>query len=75
MAKTFINMAEMIALRHFAKENGHYWKKALRDSWEKACMDLPEVVGEVNYRQVLQHLRNNPDFGPRGLANFQFGKT
>lgn len=64
--------AEEGALLRFAYENGRRWKQALRDEWMRACSGIPmETTSNLEYRGALQRLRNDPDFGPRGLAAYR----
>lgn len=52
---------ELAALKAFAEQHGRCWKQALRDAWMNASEP-----------GILQALRNDADFGPRGLNAFRF---
>ena len=52
-----LSETERKALAKFAKQHGRRWKSALRTVWMNGCSS-----------PVLQHLRNDPDFGPYGLT-------
>lgn len=66
-----LSAADYAALHHFAFEHGRTWKQALRDEWMRACSSLPEMFGAIEYRGVLQRLRNRPYFGTEGLIKFR----
>lgn len=59
------NADEFAALLKWANEHGRTWKQALRDEW---------MGGRDRDGPTLRNLRNNPDFGPRGLVAFRFPK-
>jgi predicted dienelactone hydrolase len=61
--KTILTAKEITALCLYAQEHGRLWKQALRDDWMAA-----RARGERGV--ILHNLRNNPDFGPRGLEAF-----
>ena len=54
------------ALIAFARHNGRYWKQKLSDAWYEACANVRE-----EWQSYLQQLRNDPSFGPRGLARYR----
>lgn len=78
-----MKLDELQALQAFASNHGRRWKQALRDEWMRACSRLPETIlkwsetpeefdaEQIAYRGPLQRLRNDPDFGTRGLAKFR----
>ncbi len=53
---------QIAALKQFAKENGRYWKSALRESWMNGiyCTQADTAA--------LQQVRNS--FGPSWLVRF-----
>lgn len=51
---------ERNALETYAAIHGRNWKSQLRDDW---------MNGRAS--ETLQQLRNSPDFGPKGLADFR----
>jgi hypothetical protein len=52
---------ELSALANYAQIYGRTWKAELRQAWMAASEP-----------GILQALRNDPAFGPRGLNAFQF---
>lgn len=51
---------ETAALVAYAKIHGRTWKQSLRDAWMTASEP-----------GILQQLRNDTGFGPRGLIEFR----
>lgn len=54
---------ELTALREYAEKHGRNWKAALREAWMTASEP-----------GILQRLRNDITFGPKGLIAFRFKK-
>ncbi len=52
---------QITALHTFAQENGRRWKSYLRAEWMNATAG-----------PLLMQLRNDPAFGPEGLAKFRY---
>ena len=70
-----VTAAEHAVLRSFARSNGHFWKAALGDTWSRACADISwDTPSCPDYRCTLQRLRNDPDWGSRGLAAYRLPK-
>lgn len=63
---------EIAALASYAAEYGRKWKSALELDWYNArlsyCADIP------NRGSILHGLRNDPNFGPSGLAAYKLPK-
>ena len=66
------NEIDRAALKSYADEHGRRWKEALREDWMKARTDRGPYWPDRG--RLLHCLRNNPDFGPRGLDRFRLTK-
>jgi hypothetical protein len=66
------NDVDLAALTSYAAEFGRTWKSFLREDWMKArTINGP---GWADRGRILHCLRNNPDFGPRGLEKFRLNE-
>lgn len=59
-----LTASELAALHAYADLHGRVWKQALRDAWMMASEP-----------GILQQLRNDARFGPRGLNAFKLEKS
>jgi hypothetical protein len=67
-----LNEIDIAALTSYAAEHGRKWKEALREDWMKARAEPGRYWADRG--RVLHRLRNNPDFGPRGLEKFRLNQ-
>lgn len=70
-----LSTEELTALYSVATMNGAHWKSALRSAWMNGeYFRLRGCGPNCCYSGVLQRLRNDLEFGPRGLDRFRLPK-